>query len=54
MDDNRIPKMIYNFIKAEEMWEDLDLDGKIKTSPMGSGLGQWAHTLMFMMMDSEK
>jgi hypothetical protein len=32
------------------MYEDLGLDGKIKTSQMGSGTGQWAHTLMLLLM----
>jgi hypothetical protein len=32
--------------KAEEMQEDLGIDGKIKTSPVGSGTGQWSHALM--------
>jgi hypothetical protein len=32
------------------MYEDLGLDGKIKTSQMGSGTGQWAHNLMLLMM----
>jgi hypothetical protein len=40
--------IIINY-KVEEMWEDLGLDGKMKTSPMGSGTDEQAHTLMVTM-----
>jgi hypothetical protein len=36
--------------KAEEMWEDLGLDGETKTGPMGSGRVQRSHTVMLMMI----
>jgi hypothetical protein len=41
MDDSRIPKKIYNYeAEGRRSVEDLGLDGRMKTTPMGSGTSQ--------------